>query len=166
LARIDKAATDSHTSQDAGAVPANLSSMPSSGARKIPTKPNISLYGYGQGYQEKDARNYHPTAPIWSPPINFSQEAPNAVSDFGPWVAVEQPAPVEEETEQKHITVIDDTYEDEDTGGDKTKDFKLIEKILKLTDDDTKDTNTEETLVFKKRKFSAQNNMRKSRKKE
>jgi hypothetical protein len=142
---------------------ADLSLISSSSARKIPTKANISLYGYGQGYQEKDGRNYHPTAPVWSPPINFSQEAPNTIDAFGPWVPVEQSAAVEEETERNNITVIDDTFEDEDTGGDKTKDFKLVEKTLKLKDEDLNNDN-EEPLVFKKRKFSAQNNMRKSRK--
>jgi hypothetical protein len=138
--------------------------------------PNINIRYYqcliiGQGYEEKDGRYYHPSAPIWTPPAHLVEiyEQQQTLDPLGPWTDVEpEPEPVVNETEPASQAQpeakksVDDMYDEEDQGGDKLAGFKIVEKEVEVLPDEDAPA---EPAVFKKRKFAAQGNQRKIRKK-
>lgn len=171
LGKIESAALRAHKSRDLpGAVSDGLVRNNFEASKKMPSKVNLALYGYGSGYQEKEDRTYHPSAPIWTPPSNFAEQS---TSDMvGPWTVVEHK--IDESSSVQALqagkqsinnkTTVEDEALDEDHSGDKLKEFKLVEKAIKV-DNPADSQNSAEEIVFKKRKFSAQGNQRKSRRK-
>lgn len=171
LGQIDAAAMKSFKRDQVSGASITIAPQSSSQGKSIPKTASLSLYGYGtvllisgQGYQEKDTKNYHPSAPIWSPPAHLLERVE---ADPFAWVPVELPTTEEEQVDQpvESKKVKDDTYDEEDQGGDKLNEFKLVEKTVQEFVPETGEGNDSgQEVLFKKRKFAAKGNLRKIRK--